>query len=153
MGDWGIRGYRRAVLPLAVHRYGDPDAPTVVLLHGLTEAGTAWPDLVAHWGDAWNVLAPDLRGHGQSPRFTEGELANAPEVMLADVVQILDGQPDRVVLVGHSLGGLFALRAAVARPDRVVALILEDPARPDGSRAPIRGSSLRPSSSSTACPT
>ena len=136
MGDWGSRGYRLAVLPLAVHRYGDPDAPTVVLLHGLTEAGTAWPDLVAHWGDAWNVLAPDLRGHGQSPRFTEGELANAPEVMLADVVQILDGQPDRVVLVGHSLGGLFALRAAVARPDRVVALILEDPARPDGSRAP-----------------
>jgi pimeloyl-ACP methyl ester carboxylesterase len=136
VGDLGSRGYRLAVLPLAVHRYGDPDAPTVVLLHGLTEAGTAWPDLVTHWGDAWNVLAPDLRGHGQSPRFTEGELAQAPEVMLADVVQILDGQPDRVVLVGHSLGGLFALRAAVARPDRVVALILEDPARPDGSRTP-----------------
>lgn len=124
------------MLPLAVHRYGDPDAPTVVLLHGLTEAGTAWPDLVAHWGDAWNLLAPDLRGHGQSPRFTEGELAHAPDVMLADVVQILDGQPDRVVLIGHSLGGLLALRAAVARPDRVLALILEDPARPDGSRTP-----------------
>ena len=124
------------MLPLAVHHYGDPDAPTVVLLHGLTEAGTAWPDLVAHWGDAWNVLAPDLRGHGQSPRFTEGELAHAPDVMLADVVQILDGQTDRVVLVGHSLGGLLALRAGVARPDRVVALILEDPARPDGSRTP-----------------
>jgi pimeloyl-ACP methyl ester carboxylesterase len=107
-----------------------------VLLHGLTEAGTAWPDLVGHWGDAWNVLAPDLRGHGQSPRFTEGEFTHAPEVMLADVVQILDEQRDRVVLVGHSLGGLLALRAAVARPDRVVALILEDPARPDGSRTP-----------------
>ncbi len=127
------------VFPLTMHRYGDPDAPTVVLLHGLTEAGTTWPDLVAHWGDAWDVLAPDLRGHGESPRFTEGELANAPEVMLADVVQILDRQPARVVLVGHSLGGLLALRAAVARADRVVALILEDPARPDGSRAPDPG--------------
>jgi pimeloyl-ACP methyl ester carboxylesterase len=68
------------VSALEEDRFGDPDAPTVVLLHGLTEAGTAWPDLVAHWGDAWNVLAPDLRGHGQSSRFTAGELAQAPEV-------------------------------------------------------------------------
>ncbi len=85
------------------------------------------------------MIAPDLRGHGQSPRFTEAELAQAPEVMLADVVQILDGQSDRVVLIGHSLGGLLALRAAAARPDQVVALILEDPVRPDGSPTPGPG--------------
>jgi pimeloyl-ACP methyl ester carboxylesterase len=111
----------------------------VVLVHGLTEAGTTWPDLVGHWGDDWQVLAPDLRGHGRSPRFTAEELATSPEVLLADIVTVLDGQPEPVALLGHSLGGLLALRAAVARPDRVWALVLEDPARPTAGRTPDPG--------------
>jgi pimeloyl-ACP methyl ester carboxylesterase len=77
---------------------------------------------------------PNLRGHGQSPRFTEDQLATAPEVLLADVLTVVDAQPGPVALVGHSLGGLLALRAAVARTDRVWALVLEDPARPTGGR-------------------
>jgi pimeloyl-ACP methyl ester carboxylesterase len=127
------------MMPLMIHRYGSSNARTVVLLHGLTDAGTTWPDLVGHWGDDWHVLAPDLRGHGQSPRFTADELATTPEVLLADVVTIVDAQVEPVALVGHSLGGLLALRAAVARPDRVWALVLEDPARPTGGRTPDPG--------------
>jgi len=122
--------------PLTIHHYGNPDARAVVLLHGLTEAGTAWPDLVSHWTDTWHVVAPDLRGHGQSPRFTAEELTRAPEVLLDDVLALLDAQPEPVALVGHSLGGLFGLRAAVARPDRVLALVVEDPTRPSGARTP-----------------
>lgn len=125
--------------PLTVHRYGSADARAAVLLHGLTEAGTTWPDLVRHWGDDWRILAPDLRGHGQSPRFTEEQLGEAPEIMLADVMAILEAQPGPVVLVGHSLGGLLALRAAIARPESVWALVLEDPARPTAGRTPHPG--------------
>ena len=127
------------MIPLMIHQYGSSNARTVVLVHGLTEAGTTWPDLVGHWGDDWQVLAPDLRGHGQSPRFAEDELASAPEVLLADVIAVVDAQPEPVALFGHSLGGLLALRAAVARPDRVWALVLEDPARPTGGRMPDPG--------------
>jgi pimeloyl-ACP methyl ester carboxylesterase len=121
------------VQPLTIHRYGDPDAAPVVLVHGLTEAGTAWPDLVRHWGDRWDVHAPDLRGHGHSPRLTEGELANASAVLLRDVVAIVDALDAPVALVGHSLGGLLALRTALACPEKVWALVLEDPAKPAGS--------------------
>lgn len=120
------------VRPLTIHRYGSTEAPPLVLVHGLTDAGTAWPDLVRHWGDRWDVHAPDLRGHGRSPRFTVEELAAAPGVLLTDVVALLDEMPEPVALVGHSLGGLLSLRAALARPERVRALVLEDPARPAG---------------------
>ncbi len=122
----------RVAQPLVVHRYGNPDAPPVVLVHGLTEAGTTWPDLTRHWGDAWDVHAPDLRGHGGSPRFTEDELADTSGAMLRDLLALLDEVGRPVALVGHSLGGLLSLRAALARPTGVRALVLEDPARPRG---------------------
>lgn len=115
---------------LVVHEYGDPAAPPVVLLHGLTDAGTTWPDLVRHWASTWHVLAPDLRGHGASPRFAEDELSRTHAVMVADVVALLDALPAPAALIGHSLGGNLALHAALARPERVRALVLEDPAKP-----------------------
>lgn len=121
---------------LTIHEYGDGAAPTVVLVHGVTDAGHNWPDLVTRWRDEYHLLALDLRGHGTSPRFTPDELARAIDVMLDDLLTVLDEQPEPVVLVGHSLGGILSLRAALRRPDRVRALVLEDPAKPSGDRGP-----------------
>ena len=121
---------------LRVHEHGPPDAPTLVLLHGLTEAGTAWPDAVKRWQGTWHIVAVDLRGHGRSPRFTTAELQRTHEVWLADVLDVLREVPAAPIVVGHSLGGLFALRAAVDAPQLVRALVLEDPARPTGEVTP-----------------
>ncbi|NKX91850.1 alpha/beta hydrolase [Sanguibacter hominis ATCC BAA-789] len=117
-------------MDLHVHRYGTPQAPRMLLLHGMTEDGTTWPDLVERWGAVWDLLAVDLRGHGRSPRLTQDERPRATEVMLDDVVALLDEQPAPVVLLGHSLGGNLALRAALRRPGAVRALVLEDPTSP-----------------------
>jgi len=121
---------------LVVTQYGRPlgAAPTLLLLHGLTDSGHAWPEAVAHWADAYAIVAVDQRGHGRSPRFTDHELAAHPgDVMVDDAVTILEQLDTPAVVVGHSLGGAVALTAAVRRPELVRALVLEDPA----PRAPL----------------
>ena len=121
---------------LALHEWGDPTAPALLLVHGLTESGTAWPDAVARWSSLYRVIAVDLRGHGASPRWDDATLARAPQTMEEDLERILSSLPEPPVLVAHSLGGLMALRVSAARPDLVRALVLEDAARPTGHWGP-----------------
>lgn len=122
--------------PVTVHAHGSPDAPAVIVLHGLSDSGTNFPDLVARWHDSRRILAPDMRGHGTSPRFTAAEMATSGELMLADVLALIEDLREPVVLLGHSMGAALALRAAVAVPDRVSALVLEDPPHPTGRPSP-----------------
>jgi pimeloyl-ACP methyl ester carboxylesterase len=119
---------------LLVHRFGrtDVEAPTLLLLHGLTDSGRCWPDAVARWSADYRVLAWDARGHGESERFTAEELtAGVGETHLADAVELLEVMTtegaDRPVLVGLSMGGGTAAAVAGARPDLVRAVVLEDP--------------------------
>jgi pimeloyl-ACP methyl ester carboxylesterase len=119
---------------LTVHRFGrtDAEAPTLLLLHGLTDSGRCWPDAVARWQDRYRLLAWDARGHGESERFTESELAaGVGETHLADVVDLLEALRDEgtvpPVLVGLSMGGGTAAAVAGARPELLRAVVLEDP--------------------------
>lgn len=121
---------------LNIHEFGDSAAPPLVLVHGLTDDGTCWPDAVARWGGSWRILAVDQRGHGESPRFTAEQIQRAPAVLEADLAEILKGLGQRAVVVGHSLGGLMAARVAAKHPSLVRALVLEDPARPRGEGTP-----------------
>lgn len=76
-----------------------------VLIHGISADASAW----AGFGEGlaergWRVVAPDLRGHGDSPRgaYSMAELA-------ADVVETVPARPD--LALGHSLGGAVLARA------------------------------------------
>ena len=107
---------------------GDGPGVPVLALHGVTDSGACWHPVARHWATDRAVLTVDARGHGRSglPRdeaFTIAALAD-------DVARVLDavlgGRP--VVAVGHSMGGLVAEELALAEPDLVTALVLEDPA-------------------------
>lgn len=100
---------------------------SLIMIHGAASNHTRWSEFVSHTTLAadWNLLRPDLRGHGDSMfrgRINRNRWA-------ADLKAILEHEAlAKVVLLGHSLGAEIALDFSAAYPDRVAGLILIDPA-------------------------
>jgi esterase len=122
-------------LPLGyrVHRCGLTDAPALVMIHGLASNSTRFSEFCARTRlrDGWDLLCPDLRGHGAS--MTRGPIGR--ERWCADLLALLDAEGhDRAVFMGHSLGAQVAMDLAVSRPQRVRGLILVDPVFPPALR-------------------
>lgn len=99
----------------------------VVLLHGFTGAKEDFSDhLDPLAGLGWRVIAPDLRGHGETSR-PAGEDQYSFELMRADVEAFTDALGlDRFVLLGHSMGGVVAQRVALSGGGRLRGLVLMD---------------------------
>jgi esterase len=116
-------------------KQGDPkdgspaETPAVVLVHGRGARADTWQQVAewvtAHPSGPWQVLAPDLRGHGDSDwdsyrRYDIGSMAD-------DLVAWIDATTTKpCLLVGHSLGAAIALVAAGRHPELVSRLVLED---------------------------
>lgn len=98
--------------------WGNPSAPTLILLHGAMDHARSWDWTAKLLAQNYHVIAPDLRGHGDSGWSRQGSYLTADFVY--DLAQLMDqvGR-DKVTLVGHSLGGAIALRYAGLFPDRV----------------------------------
>ncbi|MBI2388521.1 MAG: alpha/beta hydrolase [Deltaproteobacteria bacterium] len=97
----------------------------VVLLHGFMDAAWSW-DLVApalvHEG--FRVIAPDLRGFGESDRVPAGGYYYFPDYIF-DLAELVDALGlAKLALVGHSMGGNVATMYAGLYPDRIVKLAL-----------------------------
>jgi pimeloyl-ACP methyl ester carboxylesterase len=98
------------------------EGPPVVLIHGLGGAATNWTELAPLLARRHRVVVPDLPGHGRSAPLADvqGLTSYADHVgRLAERLGLLPA-----AVVGHSLGGVVALRLAAARPDDVRALAL-----------------------------
>jgi pimeloyl-ACP methyl ester carboxylesterase len=98
----------------------------LVLVHGLTGAAANWGELAPRLARRWRVLVPDLPGHaGSAP------LPAAPNLdAYADRVRLVAEREGLLpaALVGHSLGGLVALRLALRWPHDVRGIVLAAPA-------------------------
>lgn len=98
-------------------------APTVLLIHGVTASHRAWPFVVERLPGV-RVLAPDLRGRGASNTL-EGAAGMASHA--ADLAAVLDAfDIERLVVVGHSMGGFVSVVFAHLHPERVSRLMLVD---------------------------
>ena len=102
-------------------------APTVVLLHGFLDSCWTWQVLIdTGLFDRYRVLAPDLRGHGDSDRVGTGGYYHFMDY-LADLHELITQiGSERVALVGHSMGGTVASYYAGAFPERTQRLITLD---------------------------
>ncbi len=94
--------------------------PTLLLLHGIGASATAWSAQMERLGGEFTCLAPDLPGYGDSPDPRGAGL----DAIVADVTEVLDGQPAHVL--GVSFGALTALALARTRPELVRSLVLAD---------------------------
>ena len=97
---------------------GDP----VVLLHGFAQTSHMWRPLIAELSGRHTVIAPDLRGFGQSAAPADGYTKAA---MAQDVHALLNSlKLDRVRLVGHDIGLMVAYALAAQYPQAVDRLVL-----------------------------
>jgi lipase len=114
---------------LHVARAGTPDAERVVLaVHGVTGSLMVWRTLARELDPGICLLAPDLRGRGQSRRVP-GPYGLA--VHVADLIAVLDhAGASSAVLVGHSMGAFLGLRLAAEHPERAVGVVLLDAGLP-----------------------
>jgi pimeloyl-ACP methyl ester carboxylesterase len=102
--------------------WGNPDAPPLILLHGGRDHSRSWDWTAQALRDRWHVIAPDLRGHGDSdwsPDGDYGSLANLYD--LAQLIHQLRLAP--VTIVAHSYGGNIALRYSGTFPENVRKLV------------------------------
>jgi pimeloyl-ACP methyl ester carboxylesterase len=98
------------------------DGPPLVLVHGLGGTIENWRALAPAFAAEHRVLVPDLPGHGRSVPLHE---ARDVDALAESVLGIADAEDVRdAVWIGHSLGGVVALRAAALRPDVVRGLVL-----------------------------
>jgi pimeloyl-ACP methyl ester carboxylesterase len=104
----------------------DPNGQTFVLLHGKNFGGYYWENTIRALGDAGlRVVVPDQVGWGKS---SKPDVHYSFDLLAANTAKLLDHlKVDRAVVLGHSTGGMLAVRFARTYPRRVARLVLEDP--------------------------
>jgi len=107
-------------VPIAFSSFGEGE-PTLVLIHGWLCHRGFWARQAKELMEHYRLVGLDLAGHGKSGHEREGWPLSAYGEDVKAVVEELG--LERVVLVGHSMGGMVALEAARLMPERVVGVI------------------------------
>ena len=102
--------------------WGNPDAPPLIFVHGGRDHCRSWDWVADRLRNDWHIIAPDLRGHGDSQWSDDGNYPVTSFVYdLAQLVHQMDAGP--VTIVAHSLGGNVATRFTGLFPDTVAKLV------------------------------
>lgn len=105
------------------HPAAAPDgALPLVIAHGLYGSARNWNVIARRLADRREVIAVDMRNHGESPR-TESHSYPDMAADLAEVIETLGGRAD---LMGHSMGGKAAMQLALTRGDLIRRLVVAD---------------------------
>jgi pimeloyl-ACP methyl ester carboxylesterase len=108
---------------VAIHVHDEGEGPPVLLMHGWPDKGALWRHQLAALADnGYRVIAPDLRGFGDSDKPSDVDAYTA-EKLVGDVAGVLDQlSVGRVHLVGHDWGAAIGWLTASLMPHRVATL-------------------------------
>jgi len=102
--------------------WGNPEAPPLILQHGGRDHCRSWDWVAEELRRDWHVIAPDLRGHGDSAWSPDADYSiNAFVYDFAQLVHSLGHE--KVTIVGHSLGGAITSRFSGLYPEKVERLV------------------------------
>src|ERR1700682_26036 len=119
------RYYQSQGLRLHFTDWGNASAPPLILVHGGLDHSRSWDHLAQALRTNFHVVAPDLRGHGESGWATGSSYSLADHVYdLTCLVKSLGFE--NVTIVGHSMGGMVSLTYAGAFPEKVSRLVVLD---------------------------
>ena len=117
--------------------WGNEAAPPLILIHGGRDHCRSWDRIARSLQPHFHVIAPDLRGHGDSD-WTRGGSYSLPEYVydLTRLIRLADSRP--ATIIGHSMGGMVGLIYAGTFPDEVASLVVLDGVTvlPSAQRAP-----------------
>jgi pimeloyl-ACP methyl ester carboxylesterase len=102
--------------------WGNPEAPPLILLHGGRDHCRNWDWVAERLRGDYHIIAPDLRGHGDSQWSPDGSYS--PASFIYDLAQLIHQQKlAPVTIVAHSFGGNIALRYTGIYPETVSRLV------------------------------
>ena len=102
--------------------WGNADKPPLLLIHGGRDHCRNWDWTAEALRDDWHIIAPDLRGHGDSQWSPDGSYTMAGYIY--DLAQLIHQQRlAPVTIIAHSLGGNIALRYSGIYPESVARLV------------------------------
>lgn len=110
------------------------ERPTIVMLHGYSADKDVWPRFAKYFTSNYNVLIPDMAGHGETGFNVAWDYSGPSQVNR--ITELLDKLSiDRVHIIGNSMGGFIAGHFARMQPQRTLTSTLVDPA---GVQSPIK---------------
>ncbi len=112
------RSYFSQRLRMRYVDWGNPGAPPLLLVHGGRDHSRNWDWVAQRLRHKWHIIAPDLRGHGDSQWVDDGNYTMTGYVYdLAQLIHEQDLAP--VTILAHSLGGMISLRYTGTFPEKV----------------------------------
>jgi pimeloyl-ACP methyl ester carboxylesterase len=118
------RFYQSHGLRLHYWDWGNADAPLMLLVHGGRDHGRSFDLIARALQPHFHVLAPDLRGHGDSD-WTRGGSYSVTEYVY-DLSRLVRDAVQQVTIIGHSMGGMVGLIYAGTFPEQVATLVVLD---------------------------
>ncbi len=130
------RSVKIGSIEMAYEEAGHGDRP-FVLVHGYTGSLDDFRDVHSALAAAGRTILVDQRGHGDSTNLGDPD-AYGFDLQVDDLLRFLDALDiERCDLLGHSMGGMVALRFALTHPDRLASLVLMDTSPSPASSAPV----------------